>query len=90
VLSWVLLPTDFYFASQYPVIHLLDPLELLLDVLPEAVTDLAVMTLDNDVNGNLHRSATLLRPGTPVCVVRVPGTNTPAWRPVELCGAESG
>jgi hypothetical protein len=66
VLSRVLLLADFYLASQYPVIDLLDPLEFFLDVLPEAVTDLAVMTLDNDVHGNLHRSATLLRLRTPV------------------------
>jgi hypothetical protein len=90
VLSRVLLLADFYFASQYPVIDLLDPLEFFLDVLPEAVTDFAVMTLDNDVHGNLHRSATLLRLRTPVTTARKPETTTPAVRPGEPGGKESG
>jgi hypothetical protein len=90
VLSRVLLLADFYLAPQYPMIDFFDPFEFLLDVLPEAVTDLAVMTLDNDVHGNLHRSATLLRLRAPVCLDRTPETRKPAKRPVELRGEVSG
>src|SRR4051812_41517707 len=102
VLSRVLLLTDFHLAPQYPMIDLLDSLEFFLDVLPEAVTDLAVMTLDNDVHGNLHRSATSCYVSGPptarnsnslwngLQMLGRPKRRTPVTEPVGVRGQETG
>src|SRR5689334_21025267 len=102
VLSRVLLLTDFHFTPQYPMIDLLDSLEFFLDVLPEAVTDLAVMTLDNDVHGNLHRSATSCYVSGPptarnsnslvsgLQMLGRPKRKTPVTEPVGVRGQEPG